>query len=199
LNPSEKIDGFILAGGRSSRMGRDKARLELDGREFVARIAEALAAISHNIRIVSAPEAARALNIANVADRTPGWGALGGLETAVCVSETDWAAVAACDLPFVTGALFERLSELRENFDAVVPVQEDGRPQPLCALYYRPVCAEVAERLITENERRPRALLAQVKTRWVQPAELADLAGAGRFFLNINTPDDLAQAEMLVE
>lgn len=87
-----------------------------------------------------------------------------------------------------------RLASLRENFQAVVPVQPDGRWQPLCALYRAAVCRERAEELIASGERRPRALLNQVSTRRVAFAELSDLQGANLFFTNINTPEDYENA-----
>ena len=118
----------------------------------------------------------------NVPDVHAQWGALGGLHAALSACSAAWAAVVACDLPFVTGDLFQRLALLRGDFDAVVPIQSDSRPQPLCALYRREPCLAQAEALIAIGERRPRALLAAVKTRWVKPAELEDLAGAVNFF-----------------
>jgi molybdopterin-guanine dinucleotide biosynthesis protein A len=101
-------------------------------------------------------------------------------------------------LPFVTGDLFQRFAMLREDFDAVVPIQSDGRPQPLCALYRQSVCLLLAAALIEEGERRPRALLGRVKTRWVNQAELDDLPGARNFFRNINAPGDYERAQALV-
>jgi len=88
-----------------------------------------------------------------------------------------------------------RLASLRENFDAVVPVQPDGRLQPLCALYRAEVARERAEELIATGERRPRALLERLSTRLVAFEELKSLEGATRFFTNINTPDDYAHAQ----
>jgi molybdopterin-guanine dinucleotide biosynthesis protein A len=130
----------------------------------------------------------------NVPDLNPGWGALGGLHTALAACTSIWAAVVACDLPFVSGDLFRYLSTLREGFDAVVPVQPDGRQQPLCALYRTELCLPVAAELIAAGERKPRALLASVKTRWVPEADLDHLPGAANFFMNINSPRDYTRA-----
>jgi molybdopterin-guanine dinucleotide biosynthesis protein A len=190
-----EIEGFILAGGASRRMGADKATLRLGGRSFVERIAGALSQMTDAIRLVGARDESLRGGFPVVEDVYSQWGALGGLHAALASSRAPWAAVVACDLPFVTGELFIRLSSLRENFDAVVPVQPDGRPQPLCALYRRDVCAERAARLITAGERRPRRLLGEIETRWVAPVELADLAHSELFFINVNTPDDFAQAK----
>jgi molybdopterin-guanine dinucleotide biosynthesis protein A len=185
-----EIESFILAGGASSRMGTDKARLSLGGQQFVERIAGALAPISRSVSIVGARHPAAKWELRNVPDVYPQWGALGGLHAALHACKSDWAAVVACDLPFVTGELFVRLASLGENFDAVIPVQTDGRPQPLCALYRRAPCLAAARELIESGERRPRALLQKVNARRVATAELADLSDAQLFFLNINTPED---------
>jgi molybdopterin-guanine dinucleotide biosynthesis protein A len=116
------------------------------------------------------------------------------LHAALAACRAEWAAVAACDLPFITGELFVRLASLRENFDAVVPVQMDGRWQPLCALYRARRTSERAADLIAQGERRPRALLDLIDTRRVAFDELRDLRGADRFFINVNTPEDYANA-----
>ncbi len=195
------IEGFILAGGASSRMGTDKARLTLGGRTFTERIAAALGAIATRVSVVSArPDAVNlkaSLNLPLVEDVYREWGALGGLHAALSACRAPWAAVVSCDLPFVTGELFARLGELRtEETDAVVPRQRDGRAQPLCALYATARCLKLADRLIGEGERRPRVLLQQARTRWIAPGELADLRDAELFFLNVNTPEDYEQAKL---
>ena len=187
-------EGFILVGGASSRMGRDKARLVLRGRSFVERIGEALMAVTESIKTVGANGLNSSPDYGNVPDVYAGWGALGGLHAALAACSTPWAAVIACDLPFVTRELMSRLSVLREDYDAVVPVQRDGRLQPLCALYRTATCLERARALIDEGERRPRALIEGVRARRVLWEELAELPGAGLFFENVNTPEDYRRA-----
>jgi molybdopterin-guanine dinucleotide biosynthesis protein A len=187
------IEGFILVGGASSRMGRNKARLSLQGRSFVERIGDALGVVAGTVNLVGA-KSVDSLKTCNVPDVYEGWGALGGLHAALAASRADWAAVVACDLPFVTSELFARLASLREGVDAVVPLQRDGRLQPLCALYRAQACSLVARSLIERGERRPRALVQEVRARTVAWEELSDLKCAHLFFENVNTPDDYAAA-----
>jgi molybdopterin-guanine dinucleotide biosynthesis protein A len=190
-----EIEGFILVGGASSRMGADKALLDLGGQNFVERIHAALASITPRATLVGTNRVdAKWPRLPAVPDVYIKWGALGGLHAALAACHAEWAMVVACDLPFVTGELFVRLVSLRENFDAVVPVQPDGRWQPLCALYRASVCRERARELIASDERRPRALLNQINTRPVAFKELGDLQGANLFFTNVNTPEDYADA-----
>jgi molybdopterin-guanine dinucleotide biosynthesis protein A len=137
-----------------------------------------------------------------VPDVYPNWGALGGVHAALvaCSAESSaqnsaaaWALIVACDFPFVTKELFVRLANLREDFDAVAPIQSDSIPQPLCALYRIGPCLSRAEELIKSGERKPIALLQSIRTRWTLFSELADLEHASRFFDNINTPRDYSR------
>ncbi len=186
----ESIAGYILVGGKSRRMGRDKWQLMLDGRSFVERIASQIAAVTPLVTVVGNPEAATKSNLPAAPDIYPEWGALGGVHAALSACPAAWALVVACDFPFVTSELLGWLAGEREGFEAVVPVQADQIPQPLCALYRVVPCLELAEQMINSGERKPIALLQSVRARWVSFSELADLDAAPRFFDNINTPED---------
>ena len=192
-----EVEGFILVGGASSRMGTNKALLDLGGRNFVEHIHAALSSIATRTSLVGISEASSRAwpQLRVIPDNHINWGALGGLHAALAACSATWAAVVACDLPFVTGEFFVRLASFSENFDAVVPVQSDGRLQPLCALYRAEVCRERAQELIESGERRPRLLFQWLRTRRVAFDELSDLEGANHFFTNINTPDDYVRAK----
>jgi len=193
-----EVDGFILAGGASSRMGIDKAHLRLGERTLVERIAAALSAIVVRIAVVSAKPDAGAWGLPVVRDVHHGLGAMGGLHAALSAGQTAWVAIVSCDLPFVTGELFARLMTYAGEWcDAVVPMQTDGRMQPLCALYRRTACLKVVEDLIQSGELRPSVLVRRVWTRVVTADELSDVRGATRFFINLNTPEDYSRAQAL--
>jgi len=188
------MSGFILVGGASSRMGTDKASLLLDGRTFVQRIAEELLSVTDSVTLIGKDLGIPQLNLPSMPDTYANWGALGGLHSALFASHSPWSLIVACDLPFVTAGLFRCLAELREDFDAVAPIQKDGRPQPLAALYRNDPCLVRAEQLIKSGERRPVALLQSVRTRWATFKELQEIPGAEHFFDNINTPQDYERA-----
>jgi molybdopterin-guanine dinucleotide biosynthesis protein A len=209
----DSIEGFILIGGQSRRMGTDKSRLTLEGESFVDRIAGELSEARLSVTIVGRAADLRVttdtllvrkpeLETRNskpetpkiVPDVYPNWGALGGVHTALSNCSAAAALIVACDFPFVTADLFSRLASLAEDFDAVAPIQSDGIPQPLCALYRVEPCLARAEQLIKSGERKPIALLQSVNTRWVSFDELKNLKGADHFFDNINTPEDYARA-----
>jgi molybdopterin-guanine dinucleotide biosynthesis protein A len=188
----DHIEAFILAGGASTRMGTDKSQLLIGNRTFTQQIAHNLSRVTDSVTIVGQTRNHPDQNVAT--DVYPQWGALGGLHGALNACESPWAIVVACDLPFVTPELFARLMVERESYDAVVPIQPDGRPQPLCALYRTDPCLETATQLIEEGKRRPLDLLDAVNTHWISYSQLADLDQSEKFFLNINTPEDYYEA-----
>ena len=192
------IEGFILVGGASSRMGADKSLLRLGRRTFVEIVAEALRPLANSVRVVGSRPSSAGHGLGVVPDVHENLGALGGLHAALSACGARWAAVVSCDLPFVTAGLLSRLASFaREDCDAVAAVQKDGRPQPLCALYAVEACGAVAEELIRAGELRPRVLLDRVRTRWVAFEELSDLPGSANFFRNVNTPSEYEAAQKL--
>ena len=196
------IEGFILAGGQSRRMGTDKALLTIDGQTFLERIAEQMSGITSSISVVGSGRAPAEIgpgnsrlkqtemSVPHVPDVYANWGALGGVHASLSACASEWALVVACDFPFVTTEFFTQLAERRHDFEAVAPVQRDLIPQPLCSLYKVVPCLERAEQLIKSGERKPIALLQSVRTRWISFDEIADLQGADDFFDNINSPGD---------
>jgi molybdopterin-guanine dinucleotide biosynthesis protein A len=193
----DSIEGFILAGGASRRMGTDKSRLVLHGQSFVQRIASEIHAVTPSVRIVGnlrpALQPDDPLSLPKIPDVYPHWGALGGVHAALSACNAEWAMVVACDFPYVTSDLFFRLASVRKDYDAVAPIQSDDIPQPLCAFYRVVPCLDRADQLIKSGERKPVALLQSVRTRWVLFNELSDLDDAAHFFDNINTPEDYAR------
>ena len=187
------IEGFILAGGANSRMGSRKAALKLDGRTFVQIARSSLDEITNKIRIVGEKED-------SIADDGLEWvpdmfykekSSLLGLATALTNCKMPCAFVLACDLPFVTGDLVERIASFcSRDADAVVPVQPDGRLQPLCALYRRDACLEKAMEMLKTGKRSLHSLVRYLNPRLVEFSEISDLADSDLFFTNINTPAD---------
>ena len=186
------VEGFILVGGLSSRMGRDKSQLVIRGRTTVELISTALQPLTRKVSLVGARPESSTASLPNIPDRHHQWGPLGGIHAALHQSQSQYCIAVACDLPFVTSALFAHLisSIIESGFDAVVPMQSDGRPQPLCAIYKRDSCLRATERAITNHEHMPRAMLDQVKTKYLDFSELSDLPNSDQFFINLNRPED---------
>lgn len=205
------IDGFILAGGASSRMGRPKSEIVLGDRSLVERAVSTMSELAdERVTIVgndvsAGSDGTRIKVIADFASEPDEHGherraPIFGLNTALSVATTEWIAVLAVDLPFVRAELLARLASFRsEDIDAVVPVQADGRLQPLCAIYRRDGCLEAARAAIATGEFSLHKLLGGVRVRRVEQSELTDLPGAENFFFNVNTPADLEAAAKLAE
>lgn len=192
------IDGYVLAGGASSWMKRDKANLLLGGETFVSRAAIALSVIAAPERLFVVGDLQKnSFDLPVVCDDFIAEnderkrGAIVGLHAALKNTKSNWAAILACDLPFASGDLFQKLASFRvENSDAIVPIQADGKWQPLCALYRREACLQVVETMIRGDDWSLRSLLRRVETRFVEFDEISDLRGAELFFFNVNTPED---------
>jgi molybdopterin-guanine dinucleotide biosynthesis protein A len=178
--------GYVLVGGRSSRMGRDKALLPFRGIALARYVAGTVAAAAGNVTLVGEPERYRSLGYPMLADRYPGQGPLGGIITALAHSAENWNLVLACDMPAVTSEFLIHLLEAAEAADADVlaPAAPSGLPEPLCGVYHRRALAAL-ERVFARGERRMRAALAAVRTVIMQ----ADETGC---FANVNTPADWA-------
>ena len=196
---TKDVEGFVLIGGASSRMGRDKAEMFLGGRKLFERAASALDGIClGNVKLVGKADFAH--NFAIIPDInldliTHSRASLYGLYTALAFAKTPWIAILACDLPFVTENLMTRLAEYRSNeFDAVVPFQPDGQPQPLCAFYRREVSLVVVEAMVRNNDLKLQRLLSRISTRFLEFEEIANLDVSANFFLNVNKPEDYQAA-----
>jgi molybdopterin-guanine dinucleotide biosynthesis protein A len=192
-----QVSAAILAGGRATRFGgADKASLVIGGRRILDRQLAALSAVADDIRIIANDPARYAgLGVPVVPDAVAGAGPLGGVHTALLEARHDPVLVLACDLPFVTAAILERLvaqSQADAAIDAVVPRTRRGL-EPLCAIY-RKRGAAVAGRLLDAGERRMTALLAALRVRELERDGSLGAEDEGTLFENVNTPHDYARA-----
>ncbi len=155
---------------------------------------------TRNVRDASANEGLPK-NIPVIYDQIKDRGAYSGLHAALSKAKTEWIFVLACDYPLVPVDLLKFLARMipeliDKAFDAIVPLQPDGRVQPLCAFYRAAPCLKAVESLLSECEKLPplRTVFEKVRTRVVTFEETDHLPGAENFFLNLNTPEDLKAA-----
>jgi len=190
--------GFVTAGGRSSRMGSDKAWLELGGQTMIERVIAAVAPVTSSVAIIANdPQYAR-LGLPVFADTNRGVGPLEAIRTALVNSSTLRVVLAGCDLPFVTSELFSFLLGLEGGHQTVVPLSREGLLEPLCAVYSTESLAVVTE-LIASGERKVQWLFDRVPTRFVAFAEINHLSGAELFFENVNTRQEYFRAVQLLD
>ncbi len=198
------IEAYILIGGRSSRFGTDKAMAEFHGQTMAARTFETVSAALPTSRItfVAGNEAQFAIEAVSIGapfifDIVKNLGPLGGLHAAIADARTPWIFVIACDYPFVTASFVQLLADqIADEFGAVVPIQQDGRVQPLCAFYNVAKTQPVIQELI-DAPRVPPPLYEIVEQLdpWTLPySDYSTLPGAGELFVNINTTFDLDRA-----
>lgn len=183
------IDGFVTAGGRSSRMGRDKSWLELGGRPMIERVIAALGPVASRISIIANSGEYSRLGLPVFADVNIGIGPLEAIRVAMANSRAPRFALVGCDLPFVTSELFAFLLDLAGDYQAVVPVGADGGLEPLCAIYSTEAI-ETVETMIESGERKPGLLFERIHSRRVAFSEISHLRGAALFFENVNSPAD---------
>ena len=192
----------IQAGGQSSRMGEDKALKPFLGRPLVQRVADRLAPIADEMIVTTnRPAEYGFLNTSTgsvrlVADLKPGRGALGGLYTAIASATSDFVAVAACDMPFVSQMFFENAHRLmvEEEADVVIAKTDEGY-EPFHALYRRETCLSAIEAAIAADQWKVIAWFPQVKVRILSPEEIKTVDPSGLCFWNLNTPEEFIQAE----
>lgn len=194
--------GVLLAGGAGTRFGgAPKGLAPVGDRRVADGPLRALQATCADVLIAAndstAPQWFPGFRI--VADREPGRGALGALETALHASDAETIVVCAWDMPFVTAEVLDALAVTVEAGAAcAVPVHPDGHHEPLCAAYGRQ-CAPWSTSLLQGGEHAAHALLQVTHgVDWPISAHLAPQQ-AERVFFNINTPDDLMQAAGWVE
>ncbi len=194
------FSAVIVAGGKSSRMGRDKAFVLLHGKPLIEHVLERIRPLgaTHILLIANRPADYAYLGLPVYPDVLPEKGALGGIYSALTHSPTDYCLIVACDMPFLSTALLQRLIGLCDETpetppDVIVPIFND-RPQGLHAVYCR-TCLEPIFEDLKRDRLKVIGFYERVKVRYVIPEEYCDLDPEGRSFHNINTPDELRDAE----
>lgn len=189
----------IQAGGQSSRMGQDKALMPFLGRPLIVRQRELLTGLADELLVTTNHTAAYAfLGLPLYTDLLPGAGPLGGLYTALSAARGPLVAVIACDMPFVSAALLRAQYDLltREEVDVVIPCSPNGI-EPLHAVYRRDACLAAVRTALDAGERKMTAWLPGVRSRVMMVDEVALVDPEFRSFINVNSPEELRQAEDL--
>jgi molybdenum cofactor guanylyltransferase len=188
------IASFILAGGVSSRMTRDKALLEIGGTSLLVRTARLLEGVAGAPTVVGDPAAYRSFAMPVIADDWPGAGPLGGIATALRASNAPWNLVVACDLPYLTREWLDFLAAraMASAADAVLPMNALGA-EPLCAMYHKR--GEPAIRAALESGiRKVTDGLQNLRVETIAPAEWKAFDSEGLLFKNMNLPRDYQEA-----
>lgn len=190
----DRIGAIILAGGQSRRMGQNKALLRLtpDGPRLIELALAATRTIASEIILsTNTPDDYAWLGLPTVADAVPGAGPLAGLAAGLAALASEWALLVGCDMPSIAPNLLRLLAAQRQDAQAVVPLNQDERPEPLCALYHRS-CLPVIQDRLTSGNYAMMAWLPLVTAHFIPCADVRAVDPDLRSFRNLNAPGDLA-------
>ena len=185
--------GFVTAGGASSRMGRDKAWLELGGLTMIEHVIAAIRPVTSSVSVIANRPEYQRLGVPLYQDENFGVGPMEAIRVALANANAARVVLVGCDMPFVTPELFRLLLKLSDTHQAVVPLDTTGRLEPLCAVYAVDALSTVTE-LIADGARKIRLLFDRISTRYVGFDQLCHLRGADLFFENINTEQEYRRA-----
>ena len=195
IRMKELFSGYILAGGKSSRMGRDKAFLEINGKSFLENAADALRPYCSSVKIVLNKSQTHFIEKipvvrSHIFDNIENRGAPGGIHAALEDCRTEFAIILAVDLPLLSKSVIKNLTEKalsHDEFAVVVPRQSDGKRQPLCAVYRVNKCLPELVRLLDEQASPSvRDFLGRIPAIYIEAGEL----GGENFLFNVNQPSD---------
>jgi len=193
----DSVTGFVLAGGKSSRMGQDKAFMQLGGRTLLAHALERVQAATGNTWIVGSTEKFAAFGPV-VEDVYPGRGPLAGIHAALSGTRTQLNLITAVDMPFLQIDFLKYLiAQARACRAAVVVPRAGGGLQPLCAVY-RKDFAQVAQRSLTAGKNKIDTLFSDVPTLVIEQAELERSGFMQDMFRNLNIKQDWQEAQQKV-
>jgi molybdopterin-guanine dinucleotide biosynthesis protein A len=195
-----EVSAVILAGGRSTRFGADKAGALLRREPLLEWVSRAVASAVAEVVVVRAPGQAlpsvrEAVRI--VDDEVAGQGPLAGMVSGLAAVRTSLAFVVSCDAPLLEPGLVPLLADMSSGFDVVLPVAR-GRTQPLCALYCVEPSLPALRAALARRELKVHAAIAGLRIREVEEAMLRTVDAELRSFRNCNTREDLAELEMLL-
>ncbi len=214
-----QVSGIILAGGKSRRMGKDKAFLDFGGTPLIARVIARMQAVCAPVLLVANDAAAYApFGLPIVGDLYPGKGSLGGIFSGLQAVPTEHALVVACDMPFLNVDLLRYLIALAPQADIVVPhaIDPSSNPahegkkmrragkilarasdlHPLHAIYAK-ACLAPMHAQLRADDLRIISFFETVRVRIVEPAEVDRFDPQHLSFFNANTPDDFQRAATL--
>jgi molybdopterin-guanine dinucleotide biosynthesis protein A len=190
---ASRVTGFVLAGGKSTRMGSDKAFLEFGDETLLSRALQQVSAVAQEVKIVGQAEKLGGFGV-TVEDLYPERGPLGGIHGALTSTSTELNLMLAVDMPFVEATFLEYLiAQARESGAVVTVPHAGGGFQPLCAIYRREFAA-VAEESLREGRNKINPLFERVATRVIEESELVRAGFSAEMFRNLNTPQDFEES-----
>ena len=205
IDGSEKatVKGYVLAGGGSTRFGRDKALVEMDGAPMLLRMRALLGSVAADVQVIAAPHKYAALGVRSISDRWEGQGPLAGIITALLATKeigvAEWNAIIGCDMPFLTREWLSYLAQRAQasNAEVVAPKSAQGL-EPLCACW-RTSAAPKLQNAFDVGTRKITQAMKQLQLEIVDESDWKRFDSAGRLFWNMNTAADYDEAKRILE
>lgn len=192
----DEVAGVILAGGKSRRMGTDKAFLTVGRDAMIERAALELGKVFKEILISGGDEGTGArLGLRVVPDLIKGWGPLSGIHASLLAARSRKCLVVPCDMPFLSAELAKIMVELSRGYDVTVP-QHGDYLQPLFAVYDKN-CLPAVEEALNNGRHKVVDFYSRVRVKYVSEALLKGAADIDTVFFNVNTPLDLEKARII--
>ena len=206
LNASKTppVTGVILAGGKSRRMGENKALLQLGGDSLIGHVIRRMRGVTDELLLITnTPAEYSHLELPMHADIVSNTGALGGIYTGLTHASHDTVLCVACDSPFLDSKLITYLVSVLSKYDAVMPYTLRGDTgqmtlQTLCAVYSKR-CLPIIEQMLKASELRVHALYEHGNIKRIPPEIWQRFDPEGMSFLNINTPEDFDRANFYMK
>lgn len=180
------ISGFILAGGKSSRMGTDKALLIFQNESLLKRMIRLIEPFCDTIAISGKNADYADFNVEMIPDLFSGFGPIAGIYSSLHDSSYDWNLIVSVDVPFVNEELIRYLISNIGEFDCIIPEHTSGI-EPMVALYHKRILP-VMEEMIKGGDYKLKNLLAKLNAQFVDCNILVH--NDPRLFMNINRPED---------
>ena len=191
MKGKDGVTGIVLAGGMSSRFGSNKALSRLEGERLVQRLCRTVGAVTDRMMLITnTPEEYDFLHLESRKDLVPRCGPIGGIYTALRTANTPLCLCVACDMPFINPEFLAYMLERAPGYDVVVPLN-DGREEPLCAVY-RDTCTEPINDRIEAGKFKITGFFDEVRVLRLPPGE-SGFHEADMFF-NINNMADYGEA-----
>jgi len=201
---AKTTQAYVLAGGGSTRFGRDKALVEIDGVAMLLRMRGLLGAVSQQVTVIAPPLRYAALGVTAVSDRWEGQGPLAGIITALLTTKetgsvAEWNLIVGCDMPFLTREWLSYLAEraLASRAEVVAPRSAQGL-EPLCACWRTSAAAKL-QNVFDGGVRKITEAMKSLEMEVVDEADWKRFDNAGRLFWNMNTVADFDEARRILE
>ncbi|RLA88687.1 MAG: molybdenum cofactor guanylyltransferase [Deltaproteobacteria bacterium] len=189
-NITYPVTGVILAGGKSKRIGINKAFIEIAGKPLISIIIDLFSKIFKEVIISSnQPELYTNFNLPVVPDLIPNSGSIGGIYTGLTRSSFDYTFFSACDMPFLNEKLIRFMLSKRNGFDVIIPKTEKGF-EPTHAIYSKN-CIKPIKKRLDQNILKIIDFLSEVKVKTISIKEIKKFDPTLSSFFNINTIKDL--------